>query len=82
MTVMTRLADRGVLRRSATGASYTYSAVYSEPEYGALVTQRLVRDLVTRFGDLALAQFAAELERLDPERLRQLRRLAGKDPDA
>lgn len=79
MTVMTRMAERGLLRRVASGGSYTYSATHSEAEYGALVSQRLARDLVARFGDLALAQFAAELERLDPERLRQLRRLAGED---
>lgn len=79
MTVMTRLADRGLLRRVATGGSYTYSAAYSEAEYGTLVTEKLARDLVARFGDLALAQFAAELERLDPERLQQLRHLAGED---
>ena len=82
MTVMTRLADRGLLRRAATGGSYTYSAAYSEGEYGALVAQRLARDLVARFGDLALAQFAAELGRVDPERLRRLRGLAGEDEGA
>lgn len=81
MTVMGRLADRGLLHRVAVGGSYTYSAAYSEGEYGALVTQRLARDLVTRFGDLALAQFAAELERLDPARLRRLRQAAGEDGD-
>ena len=79
MTVMARLAEKGLLRRSAQGNTYLYTAVFSEDQYAALVTQRVTRDLVDRFGPLALAQFAAELERVDPEALQQLHRLAAEE---
>jgi predicted transcriptional regulator len=79
MTVMGRLTDKGLLRRVADGGTYRYSATFSRDEYGAMVTQRLARELVARFGDLALAQFVAELERVDPERRRRLSELAERD---
>jgi len=82
MTVMSRLAEKGLLRRTITTGSYVYDAVFSEAAYAALVSARLTRDLVARFGDHALAHFAAELERLDPMRLDRLRRLAGEEPEA
>lgn len=79
MTVMVRLAEKGLLRREAKGGSYTYSPAFSESEYASLVTRRLARDLVARFGDVALVQFAAELERVDPDHLRELKDFAGQD---
>lgn len=79
MTVMVRLTEKGLLHREAAGGSYTYSAAFSEVEYASRVTRRLTRDLVARFGDVALAQFAAELKRVDPDELRELRDFAGQD---
>lgn len=79
MTVMVRLAEKGLLRRESSGGSYTYTAAFSEREYAALVTRRLTRDLVARFGDVALLQFAAELENVDPDHLRELRDFAAQD---
>jgi predicted transcriptional regulator len=81
MTVMSRLTEKGVLRRAASGAWYVYSTVLGEEEYATRVSQRLARDLVSRFGDLALAQFAAELDRVSPERLQRLRQLAAEEPE-
>src|SRR6266508_5676892 len=75
MTVMSRLTEKGILRREAAGTGYVYSTVLGEAEYATRVSHRLARDLVTRFGDLALAQFAAELNRISPERLQRLREL-------
>ena len=79
MTVMARLADKGVLTRTPEGNSYRYAAAFTEDQYAAMVTQRLARDLVARFGDLALAQFAAELGRVDAERRRRLAELGGEE---
>lgn len=75
MTVMSRLADKGVLRRRLSGKTYSYTPAYSPEEFTAAVSQRMVSSLVAEFGDLALAQFAAELARVDPERLQRLRQL-------
>lgn len=79
MTVMSRLVEKGLLKRVAEGGSYTYTAAWSEREYASLVTQRLARDLIARFGDVALMQFAAELGRVDPDHVRELRDFADQD---
>ncbi len=79
MTVMSRLADKGILR-VARGASFEYSAAFTREEYAALVTRRLARTLRAQFGDLALAQFAAELEHTGAAHLDRLAGLAGMEP--
>lgn len=73
MTVMSRLADKGLLRRELVGKTYCYTPAFTPEEFTASVSQRMLRSLVAEFGDLAIAQFAAELKRVDPERLRRLR---------
>lgn len=73
MTVMSRLAEKGLLRRRRQGKAYYYSPALTQEELAAAVSQRLLNSLVAEFGELAIAQFAAQLERIDQERLRRLR---------
>ncbi len=73
MTVMSRMADKGVFERRLAGKSYTYRPARTAEEFAAAVSQRMVHSLVTEFGDLAIAQFAAALERIDSGRMRRLR---------
>lgn len=76
MTVMSRLAEKDILRRRQAGKAYVYEAKLSEQEMLSRSARRTVRKLVNEFGDVALAQFADELDRAKPgtiERLRQLR---------
>jgi len=76
MTVMSRLEDKGLLRRRREGKADHYYAVLRREEYRELRAQSEVRELVSEFGDVALAQFAREMNQLDPQRLRELRRIA------
>jgi predicted transcriptional regulator len=78
MTVMRRLNDKGLLDRRRTGRQDTYAPRFSREEYQELRARSEVEGLVDEFGDVALAHFAKSLQGLDPERRRQLRRLAGK----
>jgi predicted transcriptional regulator len=68
MTVLTRLADKGVLARVRDGRGYVYEPAVSD------VAQIAVRGVVRDFGDAALAHFVDEA-RADPDMLRRLRRL-------
>lgn len=68
MTVMTRLADKGALRRERRGRSYAYEP--TADDLAGLAVQNLVRD----FGDAALAEFVDQA-RADPELLRRLEQL-------
>ena len=68
MTVMARLADKGVLDRERDGKGFRYTAAL--PDTASIA----VRDVVRDFGEAAVAQFVDEA-RADPKLLRRLRRL-------
>lgn len=76
MTVMQRLADKGLLERTRSGRSDTYTQTLSRDEYQKLRAAAQVQGLVDEFGDVALAHFARSLQTLDPARRRKLQRLA------
>lgn len=68
MTVMSRLAEKGVLRRQREGRGYLYEAVADSA--AGIAVQEVMRD----FGDAALAQFVEEA-RADPAALRRIKKL-------
>ncbi|HEY2594161.1 MAG TPA: BlaI/MecI/CopY family transcriptional regulator [Chloroflexota bacterium] len=76
MTIMARLDEKGLLRRRREGKADRYSAVYGRDEYRELRAGAEVSALVSEFGDVALAHFARQMDGLDPQRQKELRRLA------
>jgi BlaI family transcriptional regulator, penicillinase repressor len=78
MTVMRRLADKGLLDRTRSGRHDAYTPTLSRDAYQELRAEAQVQGLVDEFGDVALAHFAKSLQTLDPARRRQLRRLGGR----
>jgi predicted transcriptional regulator len=68
MTVMARLAEKGILRRQMIGRGYVYEAAVADA--AAIAVRNLMRD----FGDAAVAQFVDEA-RADPALRRRLERL-------
>jgi predicted transcriptional regulator len=72
MTVMSRLAEKQVLRRERQGRGYVYEAVAKDP--AEIAVQGVMRD----FGEAALAHFVEEA-RSDPKLLRRLERLMRED---
>jgi predicted transcriptional regulator len=79
MTVMTRLCTKGVLRRERQGRRDHYVATLTRAQYRDARAGSQVEDLVEQYGDLALAHFAAHVDRLDPGRRERLRQLAARD---
>ena len=77
LTVMTRLDGKGMLVRRRAGRLDVYAPAMPRSQYLRARAESQVAALVDDFGDLALAHFARHVERLDPERLAELRRLAG-----
>jgi predicted transcriptional regulator len=73
MTVMTRLAEKDVLRRVKDGRGYLYEPAVSD-EAGIAV-----RDVLRDFGDTALAHFVEEA-RADPRLMKRLERLMREKP--
>jgi predicted transcriptional regulator len=75
MTVLTRLADKGMLERHREGRSDRYVPAFARGEYLDARAADDVETLLAAYGDVALAHFAERVEGLDPERRAQLRRL-------
>jgi predicted transcriptional regulator len=76
MTVMSRLAEKGMLERRLEGRAYVYRPTKSKEQFMAEKAQTVVREVLRDFGDVAVAHFLREMERIDPDRLRRLVELA------
>ncbi|HEV2059097.1 MAG TPA: BlaI/MecI/CopY family transcriptional regulator [Solirubrobacteraceae bacterium] len=72
MTVMSRLAAKGVLSRRREGRGYLYEATVDDA--AAIAVRNVMRD----FGGAAMAHFVDEA-RADPKALRRLSRLLDED---
>jgi predicted transcriptional regulator len=79
LTVMQRLHAKELLRREPRGRAHVYVPVLDREEYAQARAEAEVGALVSEYGDVALAQFARAMSRLDPKRRAQIRRLAGDD---
>lgn len=79
MTIMTRLVDKGLLKRRLVGKTHHYEPAESREQFLRRSSGEVVKALVADFGDVAMAQFLAEIERLDPEKVERLRRLTRED---
>jgi predicted transcriptional regulator len=76
MTIMARLDGKGLLTRKRSGKADVYRPVMSRDRYLEARARAEVEDLVADYGDVALAHFARQLERLDGRRRAALRKLA------
>jgi predicted transcriptional regulator len=65
MTVMSRLAEKGLLRQQRDQKSYRYEPAMSRDEFLASVSRDIVRDLLRDFGQVVVSQFVSEVERQD-----------------
>jgi predicted transcriptional regulator len=79
MTIMTRLHAKGLLVRNRDGKTYVYRPAFSRDEHRARLSRDLVRGLVDEFGDVALAQFTAELDSVDAGHRAALRKIASRE---
>ena len=76
LTVMQRLHAKDMLRRERTGRKDLYLPTMTRGEYDEARAEAQVEALVTEYGDLALAKFSDRVAQLDPDRRRQIVRLA------
>jgi predicted transcriptional regulator len=77
MTVMSRLAEKGLLLVNKEGRAYRYQAAQSREEMEVQAVGRVVQSLLADFdGDIAVNQFVEQLSTIDPEQLARLAELA------
>lgn len=73
MTLLSRLYDKGFLKRRLKGKAYFYSAAKSKDEFGKNMLSRLYKTLFEDYGDIALVQFMDSVKD-NPEDLRKLKK--------
>lgn len=78
MTVLSRLHGKGLVARDRRGRGYAYAPRFSEPGLVAHLSERDVEELLERYGEVALAHFAAAVDRADKRLLARLRDTAEK----
>jgi predicted transcriptional regulator len=78
MTILNRLAEKRLLEAERMGHQRPtlYRVRWAPEAFLAEVSRRGAEEFVQRYGDAALAAFAARLEALTPEQRERLRRLA------
>lgn len=79
MTVLSRLYDKGLVVRERRGRGYEYAPRFSESGLVAHLSEREVQGLLERYGEVALAQFAAAVDRADERLVARLRDAAEED---
>ncbi len=75
MTVMNRLADKGLLKRKRESRAFVYAASVERDQFISQVSQQVASGLVSEFGDAAVAGFIDVLDTLDPASLEKLEQL-------
>ena len=64
MTIVGRLAEKGLLKKRLLGQAYLYKAVYTKDKFLSKTIRQTIKDFVFNFGDAAVAHFAEEIERI------------------
>ena len=77
MTVMGRLVPKGLLTRRRAGRTDVYSATMERDAYLEARAEAEVSAVIDEYGDLALVHFARQMDKLDPKRREELRKLGG-----
>ena len=72
MTIMTRLNEKNLLKRTSAGKAYLYKPVFSKDTFLTRITHQIIKNLVSNFGTSAIAHFAEELENITPSRKQKL----------
>lgn len=75
MTIMGRLTEKGILKRTELGKAYIYHPIYSKERFLARVSRQIIKNFVSNFGESAIAHFAQEVEKLTPDKQKKLRKL-------
>jgi len=75
MTIMMRLAEKGLLKRTPSGKAYLYKPALSKDSFLARVSKQIIKNLVSSFGDTAIAHFSEELENIPDDKKQKLLKL-------
>lgn len=75
LTILGRLAKKGLLERTLVGYSHVYGPAMSREEFAGNIVEGVVDGLLETFSQPALAYFARRLRQQDGASLKELERL-------
>lgn len=74
MTTMSRLAEKGILKRTRQGMAYLYRAAMSRADFDRMVVNAVLSGLMETFDQAAVDSFIEYLAQERPEQLELLRK--------
>ena len=75
MTVMSRLADKGLLEKVKEGAAFVYCAQFSREEFTQSTLKKVIGELLGDFAAPVISQFVDSVGDVQPDKLEELARL-------
>lgn len=69
-TILQRLYDKGLLKRTEDKSGYIYSPKVTKESYSKNIAQTFLKKFINSFGDTAIASFAESIDKL-PEKKRK-----------
>lgn len=75
MTIMGRLTKKGFLKTKASGKAYIYQTALSKDKFLTKVSRQIIQNLISSFGDTAIAHFTKELEKIPADKKQKLARI-------
>ena len=75
MTIMGRLTKKGFLKTKASGKAYIYQTSLSKDKFLTKVSRQIIKNLMSNFGDVAIAHFAQELDKIPADKKKRLLKL-------
>ena len=79
MTVMARLANKGVLVRRMSGVSYLYKPKVTKDQFIAKAAHSIFSSAVSSLGDEVLAHFIKEIQKTSPKKRQELLKILSED---
>lgn len=75
MTIMSRLAEKGLLHKTPSGNAYLYSAAINREELGQQTVRSVINGLLEEFAKPAVAYFVGRLAQEDEATLSEIERI-------
>lgn len=75
MTVMSRLATKGLLKRELVDGSYYYEPAMSQEEFKKTVVSEVLDGLLDSFSEQTIAHLVSEISKRDDAKLEQLEKV-------
>lgn len=78
MTILTRLFVKRIVTRTRHDRGFVYTAAQTRSDFFRTMSQNILEQLATHFGETAVAHFVDGIEHVDPEQLKKWRMMINK----